>query len=94
MGKFATILALGLGLSAAAQEPTGPLEGPEAPVVPVDTTLDAHLRRQGEAAYEAQQEPGYRTREPARAAGTSREVVSGKGSAVSPDKATRGGGDW
>ncbi len=94
MEKFAGILALALGLGVAAQESAAPKESDLASPGVVDTALAASLRKQGESAYEAQQEPNYRTREPARAAGTSREIVSGKGSAISPDKATRGGGDW
>lgn len=94
MGKRTGILALGLCLGVAAQEPTGSADGEKPPSSAQDTALISDLRKQGESAYEALQEPNYRTREPARAAGNSLEIVNGKGSAISPDKATRGSGDW
>lgn len=94
MVKIAGILVLGLCMGAAAQEPTGPADGDGTTPSAQDTALISGLRKQGESAYEALQEPNYRTREPVRAAGNSLEIVNGKGSAISPDKATRGGGDW
>lgn len=94
MLKMAGMLALGLCLGVAAQVPTGAVDGDATVPGAQDTALDSALRRQGEAAYDAQQEPIYRTREPVRAAGNSLEIVNGKGSAISPDKATRGNGDW
>lgn len=90
MWKYAGCLLLGLTSAVAAQE-----QLPAVPenVVVMDSAAVA-ARHQGEAAYDAQQEPSYRTREPVRSAGTSKELTTGKGSELTPDKATRGNGDW
>jgi hypothetical protein len=54
----------------------------------------AKALRDGQAASDSLNVPRYRNREPMRAAGTPKEQVSGTAVQISPDKTTRGGGDW
>jgi len=63
--------------------------------VPVSIAVDtAKARRDGVAAAEAEGLPRYRNREPMRAAGAPKERTTGAAMPISPDKTTRGGGDW
>jgi len=56
--------------------------------------LDSLSLRQKQAAFDAENEPHYRSREPARTHGTPLERTQG-GVMISPDKTTRGAaGDW
>jgi hypothetical protein len=56
--------------------------------------LDSLSLSQKQAAYDAENEPHYRSREPARTHGTPLERLEG-GVMISPDKTTRGAaGDW
>lgn len=56
--------------------------------------LDSLSLQRKQAAYDAENEPRYRSREPARTHGTPLERTQG-GVMISPDKTTRGAaGDW
>lgn len=93
--RLSITMLLGMTLGAAgawAQDSTDSLtDSVELPRVATDT---AKALRDGQAASDSLNVPRYRNREPMRAAGTTKEQVTGKGVQISPDKTTRGGGDW
>lgn len=91
------ILVAALAASGAlAQEDAGAIPpDPAASEVPVPIAVDtAKAQRDGAAAAEAESLPRYRNREPMRASGTPKEQTDGTAKPISPDKTTRGGGDW
>lgn len=89
---FVAIGAMGaLGQEAAVAPLPEPPETEAAVSIAVDTVK---ARRDGVAAAEAENQPHYRNREPMRAAGTPKERTTGAAMPISPDKTTRGGGDW
>jgi len=71
--------------------PPEPQEAGAQVSVAVDT---AKALRDGAAAAEAENQPRYRNREPMRSAGAPKEQTTGGVMPISPDKTTRGGGDW